>query len=387
MRAIVIASAMEHHCRRGIQPTARKELGHTGQKRSERVRVRHMESDVSAPPQMGVSVIVVNYNGLRFLPDCLGSLEAQRYRNFEVVFVDNGSTDGSVEYVRTAFPWVRVITLDRNLGFCKANNIAIRETGGEAVVLLNNDTTVAPTWLEELLSAAASRSDIGIFASRILQMRQPDVLYAAGDCYWAYGHACRRGEGLPAAGRYDQPEEVFAACACAALYRRSMLDRIGLFDEDFVTGCEDVDLSFRARIAGYKVLYVPAAIVCHFGSATQGTENPRVEFLTSRNFEYVFFKNMPLALLLKFLPGHILQVAADLVARTKAGLGLPYLRGKAAFIINLRKVLRKRRAIQKTRRVPLSELTMMMNTKLGARTLRQLTRAAERLRGVAHRRV
>lgn len=331
-----------------------------------------MGAEFSVPAEAGVSVIIVNYNGRRFLRDCLGSLETQRYRHFEAVFVDNGSTDGSVEYVRSAFPRVRVIALDRNLGFCKANNIAIRETRGEAVVLLNNDTTVAPTWLQELLSAAACRSDVGIFASRILQMRQPDALYAAGDCYWAYGLAYRRGEGLPAAGRYDQPEEVFSACACAALYRRSVLDQIGLFDEDFVTGCEDVDLSFRARIAGHKVLYVPAAVVCHFGSATSGIGNPRVEFLTSRNFEYVFFKNMPLALLLRFLPGHLLQVAASLVRRMRAGLGLPYLRGKAAFLVDLRKVLIKRRAIQRARQVPIQGLTLTMNTNLGAKTLRQL---------------
>ena len=312
--------------------------------------------------QASVDVIIVNYNGRHFLQDCLPSLGAQTFRDFETFVVDNGSTDDSVQFVRVNFPWVRVIALEQNLGFSGGNNFAIKKTTGEFIALLNNDTVVEPSWLEELMQAMRARPDAGICASRILYIAQPGILYAAGDSYTAYGSAFRRGDKEPIAGRFEQAGEVFSACACAALYRRSMLEEVGLFDEDFFSNCEDVDIGFRARLAGYVCLYWPQAIVYHHGSGTTGIGNARVEFLTSRNFEYVFFKNVPLPLLLRYLPFHVLHAVWTLLKRSRAGLGVPYLKGKIAFLANLRSTLRKRAVVQKMRRMPAGQLLMAMDS-------------------------
>src|SRR2546427_3232710 len=207
------------------------------------------------------NVIIVNHNGRHFLGDCLTSLGAQSFRNFEAWVVDNGSQDGSVRFIRDNFPWVRLISLERNVGFCAGNNLAIRETTGELVVLLNNDTAVRSNWLEELVRATLANPEVGICASRILYLAKPHALYAVGDGYTAWGTAFRRGDGELEDGRYEEAAAVFSACACAALYRRSMLDEIGLFDEDLFSNYEDVDLGFRARLAGYSCLYVPKAVV------------------------------------------------------------------------------------------------------------------------------
>ena len=323
----------------------------------------------SAPGAPCASVIILNYNGRHLLNDCLGSLGAQSFSDFEACVVDNGSADGSVEFIQNAFPWVRVFALDRNLGFCAGNNVAIKATGSEFVALLNNDTRVEPTWLEELVQAMRSHPEAGICASRILFMARPDTLYAAGDGYTVLGLPFMRGYRMPAARRFEEPGEVFSACACAALYRRGMLEEIGLLDEDLFMCAEDVDLGFRARLAGYTCHYAPKAVVYHIGGASQGVRNPRTEFLTSRNYEFVFFKNMPISLLLKYLPWHVLHIAWSLAKSWRDGLALPYLKGKLAFLAGLSKVMRKRAAVQRTRRVSVWQLTATMETDIVAKLI------------------
>jgi len=320
------------------------------------------------------SVIVLNYNGRHFLEGCLASLEAQRFHDFEAWLVDNGSQDGSVEFVADRFPWVRVMTLGQNLGFCAGNNAAIKQAKGDFIVLLNNDTVVEPEWLGALVGAAQEDPRVGICASRILSLHRPDLIYAAGDCYSIAGHAFRRGEGLSAAGRFEKAEEVFTACACAALYRRSMLDEIGLLDEDFFSNCEDVDLGFRSRLGGYSCLYVPEAVVYHFGSGTAGVKNARVEFLDSRNIEYVFFKNMPGLLLLQYLPLHVMLLSRTFAQRLPEGLAVAFLRGKADFLANLLRVVRKRRIIQRRRKVQVQALARAMDRRFISRVLKKLVR-------------
>lgn len=317
------------------------------------------------------SVIVVNFNGKHFLSECLNSLDRQSFRDFETIFVDNGSSDHSSDFVRERYPQVRIITLERNLGFCAGNNIAIRHSHAEFVALLNNDTKTEPDWLKELIQAAVGDPKVGICASRILNMAQPDVIYSAGDCYAPDGVAFRRGEGMPAAGRFEEAEEVFSACACAALYRRSMLDEIGLFEEDFFSNYEDVDLAFRGRIAGYSCLYVPTSIVYHHGSGTAGIGNPRVEFLGSRNSEYLYFRNMPTILLLKYLPLHVVNVLWGFRVRLGTDCMRPYVKGKIAFLGSLWKVMTKRPAIQRQQRVSIPQLTQTMDRAAVLRKLRE----------------
>jgi len=312
-------------------------------------------------PEPLVSVIIANYNGRRFLQECLHSLGAQSFRDFHVWVVDNGSSDNSLQFIRDTFTWVHVVALDQNLGFCAANNIAIQKSRSEFVALLNNDTRVEPNWLEELVKAMCASPGVGICASRVLFMAQPDILYAAGDSYTILGLPFMRGYRMRAAGTFEEPAEVFSACACAALYRRRMLEEIGLLDEDLFMCAEDVDLGFRARLAGYTCHYVPKAIVYHHGSATLGTRNQRTEFLTSRNYESVFFKNMPTSLLLKYLPFHVLHICWGLVKSSRDGLAIPYLRGKIAFLARLGRIIRKRTAVQRMRKVSVRQLTTTMD--------------------------
>jgi GT2 family glycosyltransferase len=311
-----------------------------------------------------VSVIIVNYNGQHFLRECLPSLNAQSYRDFEACVVDNGSTDCSLHLIESNFPWVHVITSRRNLGFCGGNNLAIRETKSEFVALLNNDTVVEPSWLEELVQMMRRNPEVGICASRVLYLAQPEIIYAAGDSYAIWGAALKRGSEEGAAGNFGEPTEVFSACACAALYRRSMLDEIGLFDEEFFSHCEDVDLGFRARLAGYTCVYVPSAIVYHHGGGTAGVQNPRVEFLSSRNSEYVFFKNMPGALLFRYLPVHVAYVGWSIMRRTTTGLAAAHLKGKFAFLATLGRTIRRRASVQQMRKIRPDALVRVMDREL-----------------------
>jgi len=241
---------------------------------------------------VSVSVIVANWNGRHHLARCLPSLRTQTYRDFEVVVVDNGSTDGSVGWLTQEYPDVRVLCNPRNLGFAVANDQAIRATESPYLVTLNNDTEATSIWLAELVAAAESDAAVGMVASQILLASAPGVIDSAGiEVDWT-GTAWqrRRGEAADEAGDL---EEVFGPCAGAALYRRAMLDEIGLFDESFFAYYEDVDLAWRARNAGWRCLYAPRARVYHAHSATGGQDLSYKRFLIGRNKVWTLVKNYP----------------------------------------------------------------------------------------------
>ncbi len=294
-----------------------------------------------------VSVVVLNYNGKHYLELCLSSLEKQTCQDFEVILVDNGSSDGSVEYIENNFPWVRVIALGENLGFCGGNNVGIREGRGEYVALLNNDTEVDPRWLEELKTALDNNEQVGFCASKMLvHGQQPHIIDTAGDVFYACGVGGKRGYLEQDNGQYDKAEYVFGACAGAALYRRAMLDDVGLLDEDFFIYDDDIDLSFRAQLRGYKCLFVPTAIVYHRIGGTVGKTSDFWLYLSRRNMLYALLKNMPTLLLVRnlhyivayFLLGDLLSVLR--------GKGKHIWRARLANLKNLRKTLRKRKEIQ-----------------------------------------
>jgi GT2 family glycosyltransferase len=263
------------------------------------------------------------------------------------------------------------------VGFCRGNNLAIGRSRGEFVVLLNNDTVVDSNWLGELEKAAATNPEFSIFASRILQLRHPELLYSAGDSYATYGIGYRRGEGSPA-DRYETSEEVFSACGCAVLYRRSLLEGIGLFDEDFFSNYEDIDLAFRAQLAGHRCLYVPESRVYHYGSGTAGVANPKVVYLTSRNAEYVFFKNMPTPLLWRSLPAHLVQISGSLFRQRAQGAARAYLMGKLAFLAGLPRVMKKRAEVQRMRTVRPERLERMIDRGGFSALLKKITRTPTR---------
>lgn len=302
-----------------------------------------------------VSVIIVNFNGKRFLGPCLDSLEAQTYRDFEVLLVDNASSDGSVAYVEERYPKVRVFPQRSNTGFSAGNNIGIEHSRGDLTALLNNDTEVDPNWLAELVSAIGQDERIGSCASRILLYDDHTLADACGDYYTAEGAADKIGH-LQPADEYEQPREVFAACAGAAIYRSSMLKELGGFDEDFFIVHEDSDLSFRAQLMGYRCVYVPTAVVYHHLSATLGRSSDFSAFHGQRNLEFVYIKNMPLPLLFKYLPGHVLLNMLLFSVYLRGGQGGTFVHAKLDALRLLPKMLMKRRVIQRRRRVSAAEI-------------------------------
>lgn len=302
-----------------------------------------------------ISVIIVNWNGMHHLQECLSALSKQTFKSFETILVDNGSTDGSVDFVYENFPNIKLIKLDQNEGFCKGNNIGIRHSTREFVALLNNDTKVDKNWLQELYESLTQDPQAGICASSMVNYFNRDFLDTAGDGYDICGTGFKIGRGFPVS-RFQNKRYVFGACAGAALYRRSMLDKIGFFDEDFFAIGEDVDLSFRAKLAGYKCVYVPKAVVFHKVNQTVGFDSNFLLYHKRRNVEYTYFKNMPGLLLIVTFPFHFLYEFLTAIEAVSIGKLKQFLKSKFDFIKNLPQVLKKRKAIQRNRVIPLSEI-------------------------------
>ena len=301
------------------------------------------------PPR--VTVVIPNWNGERFLSSCLDSLREQSFENFETILVDNGSTDDSVAFARHNFPEVRVLPLGENKGFSVAVNAAIKASRAEYVALLNNDTETDPGWLAALVKAAEAYPKAGLFASKMVDFNDRRVLDGAGDALRRSGLPLRLGHGEPDHGQYDEAAYVFGACAGAALYRRDMLNDIGLFDEDFFAYCEDGDLSFRAQLAGYRCLYMPEAVVYHIGSATTGKRSPFAVRLGTRNGLCLLVKNLPTPLVPCFLPFIAAGQLSRLIVAAATSTLRAHLQGLAGALRLLPLMLKKRWEIQKRRRV------------------------------------
>lgn len=298
-----------------------------------------------------VTIIILNWNGRRYLAPCLDAVLAQTFRDFEIILVDNGSTDGSVDFVRTHYPQVRLVTNAHNRGFAAGNNQAIRASQSEFVATLNNDAEAEPEWLEKLVQAMESDERVGACASKMLFAHRRDVINSAGIVIDRAGIAWDRLGGQADAASAGVPEPVFGACAGAALYRRSMLDQAGLFDEDFFAYLEDVDLAWRAQLAGWQTLYVPDARVYHHHSATAGEGSPFKNRLLGRNKVWLIVKNYPTPHLAWYLPAIVgYDVAAVIYALFRRRDWSP-LQGRLAGLRGGLAMLRKRRQIQRHRRV------------------------------------
>jgi GT2 family glycosyltransferase len=298
-----------------------------------------------------VTVVIPNWNGERFLRLCLDSLRRQTFPNFETVVVDNGSSDGSLSLVKRDFPEVRALALGRNRGFSAAVNAGIGVSGTELVALLNNDTEQDPGWLAALVRAADEHPEVGFFSSKLVDFHDRRLLDGAGDALRLSGLPYRLGHGEVDRGQFDHPGYVFSACAAAAMYRREMLDDVGLFDEDFVSYCEDGDLSFRAQLAGYRCLYVPDALVYHMGSASTGKRSATATRLGTRNSLSLLVKNLPLSAVPHILPFFVLGQLARLLTAAVTGALRAHLEGLAGAWQYLPLMLKKRRVIQGRKRV------------------------------------
>lgn len=307
-----------------------------------------------------VSVVILNWNGKHLLPECLSSLRLQTFPEFEVILVDNGSSDGSVEWVRAEHPEIRVIALATNRGFCGGNNAGIQAALGEYIVLLNNDTEVEADWLGELVRHIRGDRTIGACDSKVLYFDQRDTIWSAGATYTIAGSAEFRGQGRKDT-EYAEPAEVFTAVACSAIYPRRVLDEIGGLDEDFFAGYEDVDWSFRARLRGYRILNVPSSRVYHKVSATHQYNSATYVYHGQRNVTAVFVKNMPGPLLLKYAVLHLLYTGGSLLFFARVGRLSAFLRAKRDALRQWRGLWRKRREIQRFRSVTSSEVDSLLS--------------------------
>jgi GT2 family glycosyltransferase len=316
-----------------------------------------------------ISVVVVNWNRRDLLKACLQSLKHQQINQpFEVVVVDNGSSDGSPEMLATESvgnPLVRVVLNRENRGFCAANNQGFAASDTEFVALLNNDAEAEPGWLQALASAFEGRPDVGMAASKILVYEDPRRIDKVGHLIYPDGQNRGRGTGELDRGQYDRLEEVLWPDGCAAMYRRSMLQQIGGFDEDFFAYADDAELGLRARIAGWKCLYMPGAVVRHHRGATLGLLSSRRLELIERNRVLLAVKLFPWSLL--WLNGvyYAMRLGAGLWAALtgqgevgkfpglsgKLRAALALLKGDLAALPLIPRMLAKRRGIERFRKL------------------------------------
>lgn len=274
---------------------------------------------------MNVTIIIPNYNGVRFLPDCLNSIKKQTYTDYSVTVIDNGSSDGSLNLLKTHYPEVSVIRLSHNSGFASACNTGIRSCHSPYVMLLNNDTILDPDCLKFLMKRLIENPDIFSVGSSILSMNHPHLTDTSGDFYNIFGYAFCRNQGLPV---QSGTESVFTNCGCAVLYRRSLLAHTGLFDPAFFAYLEDVDLGFRARRMGYENVHCPEAIIYHIGSATTGTKYSEFKvFHSARNNMWLRRKNLTRIQRLLHFPFVFMGSILKYLYFRKIGFGRAYFHG------------------------------------------------------------
>ncbi len=303
------------------------------------------------------SVVIPNWNGLRFLPVCLDALAAQTYPNIEVIIADNASTDGSQAFIRQNYPAVVLVELPENRGFTGACNAGMQAARGEYVSLLNNDTEADPGWVAAVVDAFERHPDAGIVASKMLLFDKRDHIHTAGDFFTVDGRAGNRGVWQRDDGQFDAEEYVFSACGGSSTYRRAMLDQVGLLDDDFFFSLEDIDLGWRAQLTGWRCLYTPRAVVYHHLSATGG--GVTASYYDGRNLIFVLVKNYPGALWRKY-GGLVLRaqlkLAFEALRAWRGAAARARLRGMLAGVWGIWRMWPKRRQIQRTRTVSIDEL-------------------------------
>ena len=299
-----------------------------------------------------ISVIIPNWNGVHLLPTCLDSLRRQSLAEREIIVVDNASTDESLELLARDYSDVRVLALPRNTGFTGACNAGIRKSLGEFVTLLNSDTEADERWLEKVVAAFERHPDAGLVASKMLLFDRRDTLHTAGDFVRLDGTPGNRGVWRRDVGQFDREEYVFSACGGSAAYRRAMLNEIGLLDEDFFFSLEDVDLAWRAQLAGWKCVFAPQAVVYHKLAATGG--GPTASFHDGRNMIWVIAKNYPGSLWKRHWRQVVraqLHITREALRAWRGSAARARLRGQLAGLLGLPGMLGKRRTVQAMRRV------------------------------------
>lgn len=286
---------------------------------------------------MKVSIVIPNYNGEKYLRECIESVVGQDYLDYEIIIIDNCSTDSDCAWV-AEYSDIVFKRLDKNYGFSRAVNEGIYRATGEYVLLLNNDTVMAANFLKNMVKSIEQDSRIFAVSSKMLQYHNPELIDDVGDEYNLLGWAYKVGDGKEKS-QYTTKRQVFSACAGAALYRKSVFDKIGYFDENFFAYMEDVDISYRGNIYGYKNIYCPEAEIYHIGSATSGSKyNAFKVKLAARNNIYVPYKNMPFIQLLVNLPFLLLGCLVKYIFFIRKGFGKEYKEGLLEGLKTLHKI-------------------------------------------------
>lgn len=318
------------------------------------------DSALSTQSSVLFSIVIPNWNGSRFLPVCLAALQRQTYPNVEVIIVDNASSDGSQELLKHEYPWVRLVELPENRGFTGACNAGMQAARGEYVSLLNNDTEADPGWVAAVVDAFERHPEIGSVASKMLLFDRRDHIHTAGDYFTRSGRAGNRGVWQPDGDAFNHEQYVFSACGGSSAYRKTLLNQVGLLDDDFFFSLEDVDLGWRAQLAGWRCLYTPAAIVYHHLSATGG--GVTASYYDGRNLIYVLVKDYPLW---RKDAGRILLAQATLALEAlrawRGAAARARLRGMAAGLWGIPRMLRKRRAVQASRKISDADLEALLS--------------------------
>ncbi|TVM04110.1 MAG: glycosyltransferase family 2 protein [Candidatus Brocadia sp. WS118] len=307
-----------------------------------------------------ISVIIPNFNGRPFLEACLHSLSRQTYAHFETLLVDDASTDESLSFVLAHYPGTRIISLKKNVGFASAVNEGIQQAKGQYIALLNNDTEVDENWLMELHHALESHREAGFCASLMINYNDRNRVDCAGIGFSSWGRAYKRGEG-GLVNHYGQPSFIFGASAGAAMYRKVLFERIGLFDEDFWAFFEDVDLSFRAQLAGFQCLYVPTAMVYHIGTASHNKKSLKLHYTGYRNKQWVIFKNYPAYYLFKYYFKYGLSEIKTVWTDFKDGFFLSPFIAHWLIYKDIFKLIRKRAEVQGLRTVDIQYLDAIID--------------------------
>ena len=304
-------------------------------------------------------MVIPSWNGKHLLGPCLDSLRRQTFKDFDVLVVENGSTDGSVDFLRSNYAEVDVLQLERNQGFAGGVNAGIRAAQTPYVALLNNDANADPGWLEALVARLDGHPQAGGCTSKILMVNAEGTaseIDSTGDFYTTWGLPFPRGRGEIDRHQYAQAEEVFGGSGGATLYRASLFEAIGLFDEAFFAYFEDVDLAFRARLAGYAHYYEPAAVVHHELGATSAGLGSFRRYHGIKNICYVYVKNMPGRLFWRYLPRFVLSQLLLLASSIRQRLFVVHLKALGRVVITLPSVLAARRGVQRGRAIGVTEI-------------------------------
>lgn len=307
-------------------------------------------------PGPRVSVVIPTWNGRELLQGALDSLDRQAFGEFDVIVVDNGSTDGTVEYLRSSRPAVELVAFADNVGFAGAVNAGIAAAASDYVALLNNDMDLDPAWLGELVAALDAHPEAGSATSKQLIASSRELLDGAGDLVTWYGATWRRGHGVRDDGQYDVAAELASACAGAALYRRTALDDVGPFEESFFAYLEDTDWGLRAQLRGWSCRWVPSSVAYHLGGATSRRMGDLETQLIHRNSLALALRCYPARRLVAWLPLLLAYQAYSFAQAARSGRAGAVLRGWSEALRRLPATLRARRTIQVRRRVPLARL-------------------------------